>query len=395
MRSWRIISITVCSLPSPGHGDSRVEVRATGSVMSGDDPSPDDLSSPNPDLGAPLLQAQQRPSSGHDRETAAADKQDREDVEQADAGREDADEGLPPSKGSDPESEEEEKGEEEDDNEEKQHQDPNNNCLETPEDCQEALPPPHPALVQERPLEETYCSDEIAVVLVDTSGPPSARLEESDTVKIIITMSCDAQTAAELEESVKQSILESAQAHAQRGGDHQGGGPNTGDCHIRIPVITFDSPEEEGEGEGEGKSVSETNPSQQALTSLDVELSKDLVSSDVLQLDQEYLSPQLTNENNPSSQLTNENSSSGIDVHSHNEENDPPELNMDANGFLRIPPALGRYCLGPGGRTHVRGLSMDSGKDAVLLVDRAQNKNQHPTMTSSKSDLEEIGRAHV
>ncbi|XP_046885398.1 pecanex-like protein 1 [Hypomesus transpacificus] len=371
-----------------GHGDSRVEVRATGSVMSGDDPSPDDLSSPNPDLGAPLLQAQQRPSSGHDRETAAADKQDREDVEQEDAGREDADEGLPPSKGSDPESEEEEKGEEEDDNEEKQHQDPNNNCLETPEDCQEALPPPHPALVQERPLEETYCSDEIAVVLVDTSGPPSARLEESDTVKIIITMSCDAQTAAELEESVKQSILESAQAHAQRGGDHQGGGPNTGDCHIRIPVITFDSPEEEGEGEGEGKSVSETNPSQQALTSLDVELSKDLVSSDVLQLDQEYLSPQLTNENNPSSQLTNENSSSGIDVHSHNEENDPPELNMDANGFLRIPPALGRYCLGPGGRTHVRGLSMDSGKDAVLLVDRAQNKNQHPTMTSSKSDLE-------
>ncbi|XP_062320057.1 pecanex-like protein 2 isoform X1 [Osmerus eperlanus] len=371
-----------------GHGESRAEARATGSVMSGDDPSPDDLSSPNPDLGAPLLQAQQRPSSGHDRETAAADKQDKEDVDQEDGGREDADEGLPPSKGSDPESEEEEKVEEEHDDKEKRHQDPNNNCLEIPEDCQEALPPPHPALVQEHPLEETYCSDEIAVVLVDTSGPPSARLEESDTVKIIITMSCDAQTAAELEESVKQSILESAQAHAQRGGDHQGGGPNTGDCHIRIPVITFDSPEEEGEGEGEGKSVSETDPSQQALTSPDVELAKDLVSSDVVQLDQEYLSPQLTNENSPSPQLTNENSSSGIDVDSHNEENDPPELNMDANGFLRIPPALGRYCLGPGGRTHVRGLSMDSGKDAVLLVDRAKNRNQHPTMTSSKSDLE-------
>lgn len=62
-------------------------------------------------------------------------------------------------------------------------------------------------------MEETYCSDEIEVVLVDNSGsaPTSAHLDDSDSVKIIITMSCDPQTAAQLEESVKQSLLENAQ----------------------------------------------------------------------------------------------------------------------------------------------------------------------------------------
>lgn len=62
-------------------------------------------------------------------------------------------------------------------------------------------------------MEETYCSDEIEVVLVDNSvpGPVSTHLDNSDTVKIIITMSCDPQTAAQLEESVKQSLLENAQ----------------------------------------------------------------------------------------------------------------------------------------------------------------------------------------
>uniref|UniRef100_A0A3B4XQL6 Pecanex-like protein n=1 Tax=Seriola lalandi dorsalis TaxID=1841481 RepID=A0A3B4XQL6_SERLL len=66
---------------------------------------------------------------------------------------------------------------------------------------------------QTEPPEETYCSDEIEVVLVDNSGPGPAtvQLDDSDTVKIIITMSCDPQTAAQLEESVKQSILENAQ----------------------------------------------------------------------------------------------------------------------------------------------------------------------------------------
>ena len=69
--------------------------------------------------------------------------------------------------------------------------------------------------------------------------------------------------------------------------------------------------------------------------------------------------------------LTNDNSSSGVDLHSHHDDSDPPELTVDSEGFLRLPPALGRC--GPGGRTHVRGLSMDSGKDAVLLSERSHN----------------------
>uniref|UniRef100_A0A8C6URD1 Pecanex-like protein n=1 Tax=Neogobius melanostomus TaxID=47308 RepID=A0A8C6URD1_9GOBI len=60
---------------------------------------------------------------------------------------------------------------------------------------------------------EAFCSDEIEVVLVDTSGPGpvSSQLDDNDTVKIIITMSCDPETAAQLEERVKQSLLENAQ----------------------------------------------------------------------------------------------------------------------------------------------------------------------------------------
>lgn len=252
------------------------------------EPSPDDLSSPNPDQAAPLLQAQQRPPSRAEREetrpgsasgtgkmdaetieTAAvkegADAQssvmgtDREQSEQErttekdserdrieeekdcedkeDEDRETADEGLPPSKGSEDESEEESE-------EQKETPDANNNSLETPQEHQEDfidVPDPHAqvgltdietgiitvlilsivdrtlsvscAASQVEPVEETYCSDEIEVVLVDNSvpGPVSARLDDSDTVKIIITMSCDPQTAAQLEESVKQSLLENAQ----------------------------------------------------------------------------------------------------------------------------------------------------------------------------------------
>uniref|UniRef100_A0A673W5C7 Pecanex-like protein n=1 Tax=Salmo trutta TaxID=8032 RepID=A0A673W5C7_SALTR len=255
------------------------------------------------------------------------------------ADREIADEGLPSSKGSDEESTDETK------QEKQPQQDPNNNSLEVIQERDDPLPPPP----QNDQPEETYCSDEIAVVFVDNSGP-SARLDENDMVKIIITMSCDAQTAAELEESVKQSILESAQA--QMGIDPHGGA--AGDCLIKIPVITFDSPEddERSGAESEGEPLSEYN-----------------------EADLEHPSPQLT---------TADNSSSGIDVHSHPDENDPPDLNVDADGFLRIPSMFRKY--GPGGRTHVRGLSMDSGKDAVLIADRSQNKQT--TMTSSKSDLE-------
>uniref|UniRef100_A0A8C9RXW9 Pecanex-like protein n=1 Tax=Scleropages formosus TaxID=113540 RepID=A0A8C9RXW9_SCLFO len=213
----------------------------------------------------------------------------------------------------------------------KEAQDPNNNAPEPIQETEDALKAP-----QDSQPEENYCSDEIAVVLVDNSGPV-ASLDESDTVKIVITMSCDAQTAAELEESVKLSILESAQARMDAG-------RGSGDCPVKIPVITFDSPEDDGSAAEEESTC--------------------------------LLEP-------PSPQLTNDNSSSGIDVQSHLDESDPPELKKDKDGFLRIPSCLGRH---GSGRMHVRGLSVDSGTDAALGADAAEDK--HRTMTSSKSDLE-------
>uniref|UniRef100_A0A671L775 Pecanex-like protein n=1 Tax=Sinocyclocheilus anshuiensis TaxID=1608454 RepID=A0A671L775_9TELE len=77
-------------------------------------------------------------------------------------------------------------------------------------------------------------------------------------------------------------------------------------------------------------------------------------------------------------------SSSGIDVNSYTEENDPAELKVDVDGFLQIPAVYMRWTLS--GRSHARGLSIDSGRDAVLISHRAKDKLG--TMTSSKSDLE-------
>ncbi|KAL0983823.1 hypothetical protein UPYG_G00133220 [Umbra pygmaea] len=311
------------------------EKQPSESQNPGDKLSPE---SPNPDQEAPLLLGEQKHVT--DRETA--------------------DEGVPSSKGSDEEADP--------DQEERLQHDPNNNSLEVIQE-------------QDGP-EETYCSDEIAVVLVDNSGP-SDRLDENDTVKIIITMSCDAQTAAELEESVKQSILESTQG--QMGIDTRGSDP--ADCLIKIPVITFDSPEDDdgSGGENESRRCSEAETAQQQSASTDGQITKELMSSDSAALDCRDLEYNEADLDHPSPQLTTaDNSSSGIDVHSHPDENDPPDLNLDAGGFLRIPAMLGKH--GPGGRTHVRGLSMDSGKDAVLIADRSQKKQA--TMTTSKSDLE-------
>lgn len=165
-----------------------------GGLHPSPEPSPDDLSSPNPDQAAPLLQAQQRPPSraereetrpgsasgtgkmdaeiietgavkegvdiqgsltGADRDQSEQERtaekgseqdiieneKDGEDKETAD--RETADEGLPPSKGSEDESEEESEGQ-------KEPPDANNNSLETPQDRQEDfidIPEP-PAQVQ-------------------------------------------------------------------------------------------------------------------------------------------------------------------------------------------------------------------------------------------------------
>ncbi|XP_056617505.1 pecanex-like protein 2 isoform X1 [Triplophysa dalaica] len=289
--------------------------------------TPEDVFSPNTDQSAPLLQGEQIPS----------------------AHRDNADDNQPPTVN------------EEDDIEEKEKPptDPNNNNT-SPEITREVDNGETP--------EENYCSDEIAVVLVDNSSP-SAHLDESDTVKITITMSCDPQTAAELKESVKLSILELAQGESG--------------SSVKIPVITFDSPHEASTGDEEeevpdsgDKSVQEQSERQDSL------LAKEPISSDSAQECKEIesnekemtiLSPQLTN-----------NSSSGIDVNSHLDENDPPELKPDADGFLQIPSAYMRCT--QSGRTHGRGLSIDSGRDAVLISHKSKDKLC--TMTSSKSDLE-------
>uniref|UniRef100_A0A3P8UW25 Pecanex-like protein n=1 Tax=Cynoglossus semilaevis TaxID=244447 RepID=A0A3P8UW25_CYNSE len=385
------------------------------------EPSPDDLSSPNPDQATPLLQAQQRPPSRAGREEVGTTGKMEEEISENGSTKErmevkepsepectadkvseldrteekkwednetgdmeTADEGLPPSKESGEDSEEEDEEEESDG--QKELPDDNNNSLETSMENRENFVEIPELPLQEEQEEEKYCSDEIEVVLIDNSGPGSAstHLDESDTVKIIITMSCDPQTAAQLEESVKQSILENAQAQKE-----------AGECHIKIPVITFDSPEDEkqevegGADEVKTESEDDQTPKHQQETSQSEEfhLCKEASSPDSPTLEQpppgqEQLVVQTTNDSSPSPQLTNDNSSSGIDVHSHPDDTDPLDINVDPQGFLRLPPAVGRY--GPGGRTHIRGLSMDSGKDAVLLSDRSHNT----TMTSSKSDLE-------
>ncbi|KAI2657786.1 Pecanex-like protein 2 [Labeo rohita] len=292
--------------------------------------TPEDVFSPNTDQSAPLLQGEQIPSAHRDK----------------------AEDDLPPSPVNEEDSIEEK---------DKPPTDPNNNntSLEITRDANDAETP-----------EENYCSDEIAVVLVDNSSP-SAQLDESDTVKIIITMSCDPQTAAELEESVKQSILESAQSH-------QG----ESDCPVKIPVITFDSPHE-GEEPSAGDDKEDTLAAgDSSVQEKSEHQDKDPISSDSAQECKEIESNELEMLN-LSPQVTN-NSSSGIDVNSHTDENDPPELKVDADGFLQIPAVYMRCT--QSGRSHARGLSIDSGRDAVLISNRAKDKLG--TMTSSKSDLE-------
>ncbi|MEQ2187585.1 hypothetical protein GOODEAATRI_006216, partial [Goodea atripinnis] len=216
-----------------------------GGLLPNPELSPDDFSSPNPEQDAPLLRAQQRSPSRPEKEQAEVTdtgaavgegrdvqksligkggdqseeerslekdlKQDTRKEKESEykeaADRETVDEGLPASKGREDESEEGSEGP-------KENSDANNNSLETPKDDLDVFidTPESPAqvLLEE---EEAYCSDEIEVVLVDNSSPGlgSAHLDDSDTVKIIITMSCDPQMAAQLEESVKQSLLENAQ----------------------------------------------------------------------------------------------------------------------------------------------------------------------------------------
>lgn len=302
--------------------------------------TPDDAFSPNTDQSAPLLQSEQRQPTQGDT----------------------ADEGLPTSSSS-----EEERIQEEPEKKTPPFPDPNV-CGSRSSEAKEAE--------EEEKPEETYCSDEISVVLVDNSGL-STHLDENDTVKIVITMSCDPQTAAELEESVRLSLLESAQSRlAQQ--------DQMGDSPVKIPVITFDSPREEEENcvkdNREGRlHANELSPQDQSVAHENQDSIEPVGSSSA---QQEALLSEHEAEN-PSPNTNN--SSSGIDVHSHPDVTEHTELRSDPDGFLQIPPGFGRF--GGGGRMHARGLSIDSGRDAVLIGQRAKSKMQ--TMTSSKSDLED------
>ncbi|XP_062852395.1 pecanex-like protein 2 [Trichomycterus rosablanca] len=211
---------------------------------------------------------------------------------------------------------------------------------------------------EEKP-EETYCSDEISVVLIDNSNS-SGRLDESDTVKIVITLSCDPQTAAELEESVKLSLLESAQSRLAQ--QDQAGA----DCPVKIPVITFDTAREAEETCVEDDeritSITSGEPSAQKQPTA----REGLVPKEQNDADPGHDDPEAWSNERPL-----ENSEAG-------------EPETDPDGFLQIPSGFGRS---GGGRTHTRGLSMDSGRDAVLSGRRA--KARLCTMTTSKSDLED------
>uniref|UniRef100_A0A671L7J4 Pecanex-like protein n=1 Tax=Sinocyclocheilus anshuiensis TaxID=1608454 RepID=A0A671L7J4_9TELE len=116
-----------------------------------------------------------------------------------------------------------------------------------------------------------------------------------------------------------------------------------------------------------------SDASDSCLPSLSSDSAQEYKEIENNELEMPNLSPQVT-----------KNNSSGIDVNSYTEENDPAELKVDVDGFLQIPAVYMRWTLS--GRSHARGLSIDSGRDAVLISHRAKDKLG--TMTSSKSDLE-------
>lgn len=299
--------------------------------------TPEDAFSPNTDQSAPLLQSEQRhPTQGDT-----------------------ADEGLPPSS-----SHRDERIQEGAEEETPPLADPMNTGSRSSEAKE---------VEEEENPEETYCSDEISVVLVDNSGL-STRLDENDTVKIVITMSCDPQTAAELEESVRLSLLESAQSRLSQQ-------DQIGDSPVKIPVITFDSPQKENkscvkDNKDWKLNLKEISPQEQSVApDSDEAVVSTCVQQEAFSYKHEVEKP---------SPNTN-NSSSGIDVRSHLDKSENSELKSDPDGFLQIPSGLGRF--GGGVRMHARGLSIDSGRDAVLIGHRAKSKLQ--TMTSSKSDLED------
>lgn len=114
----------------------------------------------------------------------------------------------------------------------------------------------------------------------------------------------------------------------------------------------------------EGDQGSEDNSTLRRTTSLSEEfhLCRETASPECSDVDQRHPGLQKIRGAAAAPQPTNEDGSSDAD------NTEAPQQSL---AFLRLPPTLARC--GPGGRTHIRGLSMDSGKDAVLLSDHSHH----------------------
>ncbi|XP_077586246.1 pecanex-like protein 2 [Stigmatopora nigra] len=295
-----------------------------------------------------LLQAQQRPPSLTEPQNSASveiitENQGRTDEEQGEekgeAVGERPEDGPPSWEGEDGGNVEANEGK-------KEPSDANNNSLDDScERPEEVLDVMEQAKQDERES-ETYRSDEVEVILAAPAPSSPPHQAEVEVVKIVM-----AANGAQMEDDVKQNLLENVQ-----------------ECQIKIPVITFDLPEDDKQTLEDVDEKEDLSDDQSVLKPTTSQNDKFYLCQDTVDSDSPTLECPHAVEDPTSPQQDDE---------------DPLVSSTDPQGFLRLPPGLGRY--GPGGRAHLRGLSMDSGKDAVLLPDRSQNA---ATMTSSKSDLE-------
>ncbi|XP_039594386.1 pecanex-like protein 2 isoform X2 [Polypterus senegalus] len=240
--------------------------------------------------------------------------------------------------------------------------DSNNNSVEPSQGLQENKPDDH------------YCSEESSFVFMD-SAQASDQLCNGDTVKIIITVSGDTQTSGEVEETVRQNDLNSAHIELKEDSD---------DCFIKIPAITL----ELSDDDGIASPLSFARSSLQ-LPSPDPSPCKDGVSSDSAVHDcKDSDSIEHVNIHERDASMETEDNV----PHPGSKCGSPESPNQNPDGLLQIPNPFKegngnrQRSWMPGTKTHVRGLSVDSGTDAVLAVEHSQGKMQ--TLTSSKSDLE-------
>uniref|UniRef100_A0A8C4SYM9 Pecanex-like protein n=1 Tax=Erpetoichthys calabaricus TaxID=27687 RepID=A0A8C4SYM9_ERPCA len=159
---------------------------------------------------------------------------------------------------------------------------------------------------------------------------------------------------------------------------------NSDDCFIKIPAITL----ELSDDDGIASPLSFARSSLQ-LPSPDPSPCKDGVSSDSAVhdcKDSDSIEHVNIHERDTSMEIEDNAPHPGSKCDS------PESPNQNPEGLLQIPNPFkegngNRQRSGmPSTKTHVRGLSVDSGTDAVLAVEYSQGKLQ--TLTSSKSDLE-------